>query len=115
MRKLIGSRQSGRTTKILYVSHVMGYPILVADESRKTFLECEAKKKHLEIPEPITISDLNGIKARGKFTENPRSLHIIVEDAEDVLSQIIHKSIGGVIEVLSISTDDSVITTIETN
>lgn len=115
MRKLICSRQSGKTTKLLYVSHVMGYTILVAHEPRKTHLENEAKRLHLCIPEPITVSDLlHKDKVQGNW-QDPMSRHILIDDGDDVLDAFIHQSIGGVVEVISLATDNLITMPSETN
>ena len=104
MRKLIDGRCTGKTTKLIYTSHIMGYTILVATEKRKMFVEDTAKRMGLKIPTPITVTNILH-ENRGSLEKPPR---LIIDDSEDVIRQLIQETVGGTVEVISLNTEGSV-------
>ena len=80
MKVIAKGRQKGKTTQLLYTSATTGYPILTPTESKCEFLNLEAKKLEIEIPEPITVGRLISSRDGGK----PRN-KILVDDTEEVL------------------------------
>lgn len=104
VRKLIDGRCTGKTTKLVYTSHIMGYTILVATEKRKMFVEDTAKRMGLKIPTPITVTNILH-ENRGSLENPPR---LIIDDSEDVIRQLIQETVGGTVEVISLNTEGSV-------
>ena len=103
MRKLIDGRCTGKTTKLIYTSHIMGYTILVATEKRKMFVEDTAKRMGLKIPTPITVTN---ILHENRGLEKPPRL--IIDDSDDVIRSLIQETVGGTVEVISLNTEGSV-------
>ena len=104
LRKLIDGRCTGKTTKLIYTSHIMGYTILVATEQRKRFVEDTAIKIGLKIPTPVTVKDI--VKEnRGSLEKPPR---LIIDDSDDVIRNLIQETVGGTVEVISMNTEGSV-------
>lgn len=104
MRKLIDGRCTGKTTKLIYTSHIMGYTILVATEKRKMFVEDTAKRMGLKIPTPVTVQNILH-ENRGSLEVPP---HLIIDDTDDVISCLISQTVGGSVEVISMNTEGSV-------
>ena len=105
MRKLIDGRCTGKTTKLIYTSHIMGYTILVATEKRKMFVEDTAKRMGLKIPTPITITNILHENRGFLGKSSPR---LIIDDLDDVIGQLISETIGGKVEVISLNKEGSV-------
>ena len=78
-------RGQGKTTRLLYASEFNDTPILCCNETHKKHLLYRAKELHLDIPEPIIVSDFFSQKIRGKRIEE-----ILVDDAEWVLQQLLY-------------------------
>ena len=105
MRKLIDGRCTGKTTKLIYTSHIMGYTILVATEKRKMFVEDTAKRMGLKIPTPITVTDILHENRGSLGKSSPR---LIIDDSDDVIRSLIQETVGGTVEVISLNTEGSV-------
>ena len=104
MRKLIDGRCTGKTTELIYTSHIMGDTILVATEKRKMFVEDTAKRMGLKIPTPLTVTNILS-ESRGSLEKPPR---LIIDDLDDVIGQLISETIGGTVEVISLNKEGSV-------
>ena len=76
-------RCSGKTTRILYISEYTKAPILCMDEITKYELLRRAGALGIEIPSPITLSDLKeGIEFEGN--------EILVDEALMLLERLIN-------------------------
>ena len=104
VRKLIDGRCTGKPTKLIYTSHIMGYTILVATEKRKMFVEDTAKRMGRKLPTPLTVTNILH-ENRGSLEKPPR---LIIDDSDDVIRNLIQETIGGTVEVISLNTEGSV-------
>lgn len=83
---LIGGRRScGKTTKLIKKANKERLYILCADTKRSQFITKMARDMELDIPFPITVREL---PLRSPFINK-----VLVDDIEDVLTQIINKPI----------------------
>ncbi len=93
-------RGKGKTTRLLYASEFNNAPIVCSFKTSKRFLVDKARQIGLEIPEPITVSELKNL--RGKRIA-PR---VLIDEAETVLQHLIADASGGAIqEILAITTN----------
>lgn len=79
-------RGQGKTTRLLYASEFNDMPIICSTLTEKRFLEGQAKRYGLKIPEPITVNEitcgyLNGSDATYK--------EVLVDEAPLVLQNIL--------------------------
>lgn len=82
-------RGCGKTTRMLYASEFNNAPIICCTDSRKHYVMDMAKSMKLNIPEPISISDIicNRIKIE-KFNK------VLVDEIDDVLREILRFTIN---------------------
>ena len=94
MRFVIGGRQSGKTTRILYTADTMGYPIVVSTSKRKEIISDLAKKLNLSNVDVVTYMEYEMYRA-GKYAEK-----VLIDDAENIvekcLERYFHCKIGAV-------------------
>lgn len=81
MKKLIGSRGSGKTTEAIRLSASTGSPILVLTRLQAKNIEERAESLELKIPKPLGLMDLNNELYGGEVREKG----LIVDEALDVL------------------------------
>ena len=85
-------RGKGKSTYLVYRSHIIHAPILCMNQNHYKSIKNIAKKMDLSIPEPITISEyFNDYKNRG---EKPNK--ILVDEALSILAQILGTNIDTV-------------------
>lgn len=79
-------RGYGKTTRLLYASEFNNIPILCANDMQKKNLINMAKELLLQIPEPITVSEI----ALNRFEGNgARDKDILVDEATMVLQSLL--------------------------
>lgn len=87
-------RGYGKTMRMLYASEYHNAPILCATCANKTYIMDMAKRQGINIPEPITLSDI----VRGNTTYKN---DVLVDEMDDVFSQLLShlglNMIGGTI------------------
>jgi hypothetical protein len=84
-------RGYGKTTRMLYASEYNNAPILCSTDSRKRYVMDMAKSMQLNIPEPISVSDIVCNRIRDKRINNG---NVLVDEMDDVLREILRFSIG---------------------
>lgn len=82
-------RGKGKTTYLIYRSHVTNYPILCMNNMQVDFIKQTAKEFGINIPDPISITYFTGNEGRGKAKPN----HVLVDEALYVLQQLLGISI----------------------
>ncbi|MEX3713366.1 hypothetical protein ABFV99_13260 [Cytobacillus horneckiae] len=84
--KIIGGRRGcGKTTELIKKSHENWTYIICADKNRQRYIADAAREMDLDIPHPITISELP--------LSSPKIGRVLVDDIEDVIGKIIGKPI----------------------
>lgn len=58
MKLIIKDRGMGKTTQLIYVSELTGYPIVVAYKTMIDNIKSTATKLGCKIPDPILVSDI---------------------------------------------------------
>ena len=101
MKKLIGHRQNGRSTKLLYTADVMSFGIICGDMQRKKMLENMAVRSNCHIPCFITIHEL--LENKGMVYVGVKGW--LVDDADHVLNMIVNRITGIEITALSMCTE----------
>ena len=104
MRKIIDTRQSGKTTRLLHTSDITKIPILCATIHRRNYLMQMAREKGLEIPTPLVVSNILDNKAKDYLLGNK----IMVDDAEDVLSVLLNRLCNADVLALTMSIEEGV-------
>ena len=79
-------RGHGKTTRLLYASEFNDIPILCTSQTSKQHLLDSAKRLNLDIPEPITPSD---VTMGGVFKTSIRDQDILVDEAPMVLQSLL--------------------------
>lgn len=82
-------RCQGKTIRMLYASEFNNAPIICDNDTRKRYLIETAKCIHLNIPEPISISDIICGRTTGKKFNN-----ILVDEIDNVLREILRFTIS---------------------
>lgn len=82
-------RGQGKTTRMLYASEFNNAPIVCYTDLQKQYLMKQAKSIQLNIPEPISISDIICNRTNGK-----RFNKILVDEIDDVLREILKFTIN---------------------
>lgn len=100
MRKVIDKRQSGKTTKLLFTSSVMGFPVLTTTVKRKQVLEDMARRAGLEV-NIFSLMDIDN----GGLKESQFFNKVMVDDADEVLKALIFNMTGKQVEVISLSSE----------
>ncbi|WP_310877054.1 hypothetical protein [Priestia megaterium] len=80
-----GRRGCGKTKRLIEISSENNTYIVCADQNRLKHIVNMAKKMGLDIPFPITVSEL---PLRGSFIKE-----VLVDDAEDVLAAFIGRRV----------------------
>ena len=80
-------RAKGKTTRLLYASEFNNIPILCSNQASKQHLLDSAKRLNLDIPEPITPSD---VTMGGVFKTSLRDQDILVDEAPMVLQSLLN-------------------------
>ncbi|EPZ0458935.1 hypothetical protein ACXI9T_004202 [Bacillus paranthracis] len=87
MDMMIGGRRAcGKTTELIKKASANNLYIVCASKNRVMYVSDLAKKLDLDIPFPISVSEL---PLHGYMKE------VLVDDAEDVLSALIGKRVVG--------------------
>lgn len=79
-------RGQGKTTRLLYASEFNDIPILCTTKDNKYMLMERAKMYGLNIPEPITVSDIVSNTLRGSKTIDK---NILIDEAPAVLQSLL--------------------------
>lgn len=82
-------RGCGKTTRMLYASEFNNAPIICGTDSRKHYVMDMANSMKLNIPEPISVSDIICNRTRGK-----RFNKVLVDEVDDVLREILRFTIN---------------------
>ena len=93
------ARGKGKTMHMLYASEFNNAPIICGNDTQKRYLIETAKCMNLNIPEPISVSDIICNRTRGK-----RFNSVVVDEIDDVLREILRftisaNMIGGTITI----------------
>ena len=59
MKLLIKPKGTGKTTGLIYTSEATGYPIVTSSKIQACYIRDDAKSMGCEIPDPLTVEDLN--------------------------------------------------------
>lgn len=85
--KVYSGRQTGKTTKLIKESHETGIKILVPNEQRKKFVIQMARNiVNLDIPSPITVTDLRSLRTYGMIN-SPKDL--LIDNFEECLKMFL--------------------------
>lgn len=104
MKKAVGARQSGKTTKLIELSSKTKSPIIARDANTCRVINKQAEEMGISIGPVIPIGDITrNLSVRGFI---PQRNSVIVDDADIVLQAIFDTLRVGKIEAISISTDD---------
>lgn len=103
MKKAIGARQTGKTTRLIKISAEEKIPILTMNKGTANLLKSKAKELNLDIPDPISVSQ---IKCRDSENDNNEIPKILVDDAEHILQALLRTYNVGSIEAITITTND---------
>jgi hypothetical protein len=85
------ARGSGKTIRMLYASEFNNAPIVCTLDSQKRYLMDMAKRMELNIPEPISVSDIICNRTEGRKFNNKS---VLVDEIDDVLREMLRFSIG---------------------
>lgn len=93
------ARGQGKTMRMLYASEFNNVPILCCTDSQKTYLINQTKSLKINIPDPISVSDIICNRTRGKHFNK-----VLVDEMDDVLREILRFTvnadmIGGTITI----------------
>lgn len=80
-------RGGGKTTYLVYRSHVTRIPILCMNKNHVQVVQDMAKRLNLTIPEPISVSEYMGDYVSTKAKTKPNRL--LVDEALYILAQIL--------------------------
>lgn len=88
MKIICKGRASGKTTQLLYTSDTTRVPILVPSKQEKLNLIDESQRLGLNIPNPISVTDIRNQKTRETHIDK-----CYVDNAEYVLQSLINMEI----------------------
>lgn len=95
-------RGQGKSTRLLYASEFQNIPILCGTFENKMYLMSRAKQLGLEIPEPITSSELLNRRDKSKSINE-----WLIDEAHWVLQCLLNEiNSGGKIVALTITSDE---------
>lgn len=98
-------RGQGKTTRLLYASEFNNTPILCASQAYKQYLLDSAKRLKLNIPEPITTSD---VVIGGVFKTSMRDQDILVDEAPTVLQYLLnHLGMTGSVKAITLTVKEN--------
>ncbi len=88
MNGLFLGRGQGKTTAMVYVSAITGYPIIVPGNAQKGYIMDVARRLRVDIPDPLIFSkDAQPLP----YTHNN---YVLVDNAEQILHQCIADKFG---------------------
>lgn len=88
MSKIIAKRRGeGKTTRLVYLSELTGYPIVTNSRIAAANIKELASRCHADIPDPIVASSLME-SMKGRHVEG-----LLVDDIDHVLQSIINTPI----------------------
>lgn len=87
MKYVIGGRGSGKTTKMIVVSEITGYPIVVSTERQKEHIKAVAERLKCKIPNPMVVKEAI---QRGTRLCTP----ILIDNAEEIINQALKSYFG---------------------
>lgn len=90
MQLLIKDRQAGKTTQLLYTSEATRCPIVVPTKIRIQYLLQMAEMLNLNIPQPLTISEL--IKNKRGVIDKP--CEILIDEGYDIIEDALNAYTG---------------------
>lgn len=98
-------RGCGKTTRLLYASEFNNIPILCASQTHKQHLLDSAKQLNLNIPEPITPSDI----AREPVVKTSlRDTDILIDEAPMVLQSLLsYLGMNGGIKAITLTAKEN--------
>lgn len=101
-KKIISTRQGGKTFKLLKISESTKYPIIVSDIVEANKLYKMAREHNIIIPEPISINQIINNWERGKRIDG-----VLIDDVDRVLETIIHNKLSPytTIDTITINVD----------
>lgn len=85
MKIIYEKRGTGKTSKLIQMSHDMNTYILTVNQKRAALIAKMAHEMGIAIPYPVTVDDYMRCRFRGSFIKD-----ILIDDADDVLKQIFH-------------------------
>lgn len=97
-------RGQGKTTRLLYASEWQHIPILCANDMQRKLLIDRSKELGLQIPEPVTTSDIVSGKARGTKVKDK---DILVDEAPMMLQSLLHAlGLKGEVRAITLTSDE---------
>lgn len=97
-------RRQGKTTRLLYASEWNQIPILCANNMQRQYLVDRSKELGLQIPEPVTISDVVSDKSRWTKVKDK---DILVDEAPMMLQSLLHAlEFKGEVEAITLTSDE---------
>ena len=106
----IRPRQKGKTCDLIKKSSETGYPIVVRDIITANHVIDMSKRMKLEIPRPIPIRTILSKQLRGSEFKS-----VLIDDADSILSLIIHDHMGCDIDTITLVQRDGDETEINTD
>lgn len=101
MITFVGSRQTGKTSRLIRLSHETGFPILVSTAERARSIELMAARARLEIPRPMTPREMT--RRRSELSVDNR---VLVDEMADLVGSIVGaRVVGGTMEGVAITCD----------
>ena len=98
-------RANGKTTRLLYASEFNNIPILCMNRDAKQHLLDSAKRLNLNIPEPITTSD---VTIGGVFKTSMKDQDILVDEAPIVLQYLLNNlGMKGSIKAITLTDEET--------
>lgn len=97
-------RGQGKTARLLYASEWQDIPILCSNNMQKKYLIDKSKELGLQIPEPITVSNVVSDKLSGSTI---RDKDLLVDEAPMILQSLLN-AIGmrGEVKAITLTSDE---------
>lgn len=83
MKVIYQKPRSGKTTKLIQMSHDNWIYIVTVDEKRANNIAHMAYELKIDIPYPITLQEYLNTKMRGSHIKK-----VLIDDADDILKNI---------------------------
>ena len=89
MRIITKGRQRGKTTQLIYTSEATGATIVVSTIQEKENIKRRAKEMYCNIPEPVTVKELEAGKRQGRNYD-----FVMVDNMEKFLKDALESYLG---------------------
>lgn len=103
MIAFVGCRQTGKTSRLIRLSHETGFPIVAATMDRARAIEHAAARMRVSIPKPLAPQDMRSV--RGLLLKDNR---VLVDEVADFVGTMIGaRVVGATMEGVAIECDGS--------